>query len=449
MERFLLKKHGVWFGFEQTFIFLNAVLSIGIVVARKNKKKAPSAFLVIILVLLLVGIVGFAAITSIGERIAFPRIVFESEDGVEIVGIGRSSISHHNLDSAYISLSESPVVFSDPETVFHVSRGIFEDVKHEFAVSIGSVGLVKSLADARLSFDVVSTNNYGTLVLKMGGEIVWMGVPRTGERVEFSLDPSDALLVPGLNTLTLSTTSSGWRIWAPSTYTLANLSVMEDCGKRASTTLLLSLTSDEVESAVRDLSGRLIFTVDSTTPSRGKIGVQVNNVSIWTGVPPAGASYRIFADFSKALVGLSESNEITFILEPPVGDYIPEQGYFVDDVAVLVFGGEDLTRYPVIDFELDDRAIQDLKEGRLYGKIDFEITRTIKQGNLTAIIKSERLGEEDGSEKRVQFRPRSGEFLSFSFGGDDVRVGENQLMLQSSDGMFEITGLRITLLPNV
>jgi len=409
-----------------------------VVVGRKH----AGPLIVILLIVLLAAIVLFSSLSY--KDLALPREIFAS-DAVELVGVGKSSISHHLLGSAYISQSESPFAFRDPAGTFSIKRSVLSASDHKFAFTINSQGFVKSLADARVSFNVLSTNGYGILVLKLNGKVIWSGVPESGSRIDSPLALEPGLLQEGENVITILTTSSGWRVWAPAKYVISDFSIMEDYTKKASTAIPLNLTNEDVETAMQDISGRLVATLYSTTPSMGKVRILVNNVSIWEGVPPSGSSYRIFADFSKTLTQLSESNLVVFSLEPSDGEdgNATGQGYFIDGIEVLVFRGENLTRHQVVDFELGGSEVQDLNEGRLRGEVSFSVSRVMKSGNISLILRN-------GNAEKVLFQtspPGNDYNASVEFLGGDVVAGKNSLVFLSEDGMFEISKLRIALLP--
>jgi len=79
--------------------------------------------------------------------------------------------------------------------------------------------IISSLNNADLKFSVDSTNNYGSLMVALDNSTVMSEKPMRGE---YSVSLSG---IKNTSTLKIKTTSSTWRIWAPSKYTLSNLSL--------------------------------------------------------------------------------------------------------------------------------------------------------------------------------------------------------------------------------
>lgn len=79
--------------------------------------------------------------------------------------------------------------------------------------------IVKNFNNATLSFNVADTNNYGFLDVSLNNQTLMMEGPIRGNyAIKLSrLNKTSALYI--------RTTSSGWRLWAPSKYELTNLSL--------------------------------------------------------------------------------------------------------------------------------------------------------------------------------------------------------------------------------
>ncbi len=69
-----------------------------------------------------------------------------------------------------------------------------------------------------LSFDVKDTNNYGSLLIRLNNETL-MNENALRGKYTFKLNNSEE------NIIEFKTSSSGWKIWAPSVYVISNLSL--------------------------------------------------------------------------------------------------------------------------------------------------------------------------------------------------------------------------------
>jgi hypothetical protein len=78
--------------------------------------------------------------------------------------------------------------------------------------------VLNNLKSATLSFSVKDTNNYGDLYVRFNNISLYTGKPIIG-KYEFNVTPKKE------NLIEIETSSSGWKIWAPSTYLISDLSI--------------------------------------------------------------------------------------------------------------------------------------------------------------------------------------------------------------------------------
>ncbi|MFB6076077.1 MAG: hypothetical protein ABEK17_02940 [Candidatus Aenigmatarchaeota archaeon] len=107
---------------------------------------------------------------------------------------------------------------------FKVSRGLVSKSNKKRKFYLSSEQL-KNIQNAGLRAKISSTNQYGVLVIKLNGELIHEGLESEGELIEIPLDKS---LLERENIIEISTTSSGWRLWAPSVYFISDFEIKSD-----------------------------------------------------------------------------------------------------------------------------------------------------------------------------------------------------------------------------
>ena len=104
------------------------------------------------------------------------------------------------------------------EKEFAVHRGLFAG-NLEYAKRFGVDEFVlENMNKTTLSFDVKNTNNYGSLSVILNNETL-MNENAIRGKYAFELNTSKE------NIIKFETSSSGWKIWAPSVYIISNLSL--------------------------------------------------------------------------------------------------------------------------------------------------------------------------------------------------------------------------------
>jgi len=107
------------------------------------------------------------------------------------------------------------------ENNFGIKNGIFfgkVSYKRKFEIEDY---ILKNLKNATLSFSVKATNNYGDLYIVLNNETIFKNRALLGD-YRLNIDPRRE------NVVEFGTSSSGWKIWAPSVYNISNLSIEMD-----------------------------------------------------------------------------------------------------------------------------------------------------------------------------------------------------------------------------
>lgn len=359
-----------------------------------------------------------------GESVAKPKEIL-SLQLVGNVGEGKSNLRHIPIGDAYVGLRKEIGPIAKEEKKITILRGIV--VNDEYELKIGD-NYVDTLPDSKLSFNTVDTNGYGLLLLRLNGYMIWSGSPKINETVEIKLENFNKIVKATGNSIRFTSTSSGWRIWAPSFYVIDGIALDEDIQRSSEASLNFTLSKEEVAAW---LLGRTAFTVTGGEPTSDMI-VKVNNVTIWRGIPAVG--FQTIADFSKVLTNIGEENVLSFELEK-------EGSYNIKSVEVIVFTNSEGKSIPSVSFDLSSKDLEALGQGKLYGEIEFEINDVITEGELIVILQ----GEKEHELLRKSLKKEDSPVI-LRFTEQDARAGTNTLTLKSS-GIYSIRNLKISLIP--
>jgi hypothetical protein len=147
-----------------------------------------------------------------------PLKVVEPENITNITNISEGL----NWKTIYLGdITISKKEFEKKETIANeveVSNGLFygeRDFKIKYEVENE---ILNNLVDAELSYYIKDTNNYGDLEVKFNNITLDYGKLIAG-KYRYKVNPNNE------NIIEFKTTSSGWKIWAPSMYLISNLSM--------------------------------------------------------------------------------------------------------------------------------------------------------------------------------------------------------------------------------
>lgn len=179
---------------------------------------------------------------------------------------------------------------------FEVHNGIFFGKDFYKAKYDVEKSILNTLNNASLSYSIEDTNNYGELETKFNNITLYEGSPAIGE-YNFNINPKEK------NEIEITTTSSGWKIWAPSEYIISNLSIDMNY-KLKKYPKYEFFVSDYIHNNLR--KGQLVFKAEETN---AKLNITLNNQTVYEQVPHSGTN--IFE-----LINLKEGrNEIKFFSE--------------------------------------------------------------------------------------------------------------------------------------
>lgn len=162
-----------------------------------------------------------------GLLIIFLMAAFFNGPSVSIIGTGEDGkdYSLNNMTWKEIDIGD---VISKHKTVettkaleneFSVQNGVFfGSTEYSRRLDVDNE-IIDSLNYANLRFNVDSTNNYGSLVVAVDNSTA---MSENVIRGEYLVNVSD---IRNTSTLKIRTTSSTWRLWAPSKYTISNLTL--------------------------------------------------------------------------------------------------------------------------------------------------------------------------------------------------------------------------------
>ncbi len=204
-------------------------------------------------------------------------------------------IKHRIIELGTVSLEEeSKEVTQVLDNEFEVHNGIFfgsVDYNRKFEIK---KEILENLNKSTISFSVRDTNKYGKLSVSLNNETVYYKNSILGD-YSFEINPIEG------NLIDFKTTSSGWKIWAPSIYKISNLS------------LYLSYSLKEIPEYEFDVppfiynnfyKGDVMFTPIKSD----KIRILVNENEIYNSVPSDVETIK----FGKLEINLGE-NKIEFL----------------------------------------------------------------------------------------------------------------------------------------
>ena len=155
--------------------------------------------------------------------------------------------------------------------------------------------LVNKIDKASLTFKVADTNNYGNLVIKINGQVVYDDRPvKSLDEVVVTIEPS---YLEEKNVIEISSSSSGWQIWAPTVYVLTDVTLKTELGRDQFPTFRFSLGDNEIE---KFDSGRVVFRVEEAT---GNVSIDLNDVNIFNKMPRVHYVYSVGFDETIARIG--------------------------------------------------------------------------------------------------------------------------------------------------
>jgi len=152
---------------------------------------------------------------------------------------------------------------------------LFGDSENKLSFEIDR-DLLTDLGDVTLTFRVDNTNEYGNLIIKLNGKVVFEETVISGATPKVDITPE---LLREENIIEVSAASSGWRIWAPTVYQLSDLKLNVELAKDQFPTFTFDVKSTEAE---KFMQGRIKYRVEKRI---GNLTITLNDVQIYNAQP--------------------------------------------------------------------------------------------------------------------------------------------------------------------
>ena len=259
---------------------------------------------------------------------------------------------------------------------------------------------LEDMKNARLSFNVHETNQYGNLVIVWNGFRVKKDILGTGNH-EIIIEPN---LVKENNVLRVYAEGPGPRFWASTTYVLRDFSVNIDYGPKR--LIPFQTLRSELESFSR---GELTFYA-SDNPSR--LEIKVNGIEIYDQIPSGFGS----AEFDFVTVPLnSGTNIVSFSSSGRVNLHDVNLNLFLLTNEVIRVRRFNITQeqYTMFDYGYS-------------GRIEFKIDNVLREGNINIVLNDRTIRVYDYDEGWNDVR----------FTKEDVNIGENEISFSGTGGFY-------------
>ena len=274
----------------------------------------------------------------------------------------------------------------------------------------------KNLVGCYISFDVEKTNNYGTLCIKLNGNVINVSRFSTG-RHKMLVNNS---LVKRSNKIEFIPASSSWKIWAPTVYDLKDVEFV--CQGLHSKSSKFSFTIYENEfNNLAGNEGRLVLDL---TEHKGELRINLNGHEIFHG--PTKAYDTIHFDQRYLKMG---DNTIEFVSEV--------DSLFQGDARLIFY--YNTTRENVAEkaFSLSNDEYDDLENEP--ASVTFNITNILTDGGFSLTIQD----AEGVVHQLVYDAIREGN-LTYSFNNTHCTPGYNIIRIKSvDDGAFYLKDFEV------
>jgi hypothetical protein len=246
-----------------------------------------------------------------------------------------------------------------------------------------------------MEYKIDNTNGYGNLIVRVNDEIIFNEPALLGS---YELEINR----PGNVTIEIATSSSGWRIWAPSLYDISNITVHS---------YVPAAKSWGIELAANDLSRAELEIV--TTQRLGSAKLKIGAKQIWSGSFANTSVIAISADDIKTAIANNQSLTLEANANSALAGSAKLKGYYIAYVPNV--------------FEQNFEINQSTYE-KLPATLRFDITSVENRGGVSVKIFS---GDQLTYTNYASVEPRS---YSFTLDKYALKVGTNKLLISSVDG---------------
>jgi hypothetical protein len=275
----------------------------------------------------------------------------------------------------------------------------------------------EGITNAFASFEIKETNNYGDLILKLNNQEIWRERVKEGM---YTIELPD--FKEGDNSVEISASSSGFRIWAPTTYSLGSLKLVVSSFSREE---IKEFKAYNYEVDGWDFSRLILPVYESST--EGDLIVEVNGKEIYRDAPVKGLPTQVDFDKKKLQIEKGE-NTIIFRAE--------EKGsYSIKNAELITFyysGG--LDSY-VSDFYVVGKNAGLLEKENIIGELEFDVRDNIN-ADIDVYVNDEKLDYELNKGKNV-----------IEFSNEILYSNVNDIRF-STYGKYDIKGVKLTLETN-
>ncbi|MBI5355648.1 MAG: hypothetical protein HZB68_04305 [Candidatus Aenigmarchaeota archaeon] len=292
-------------------------------------------------------------------------------------------------------------------------NGLFSYQKQRLAFQIDE-DQRKNVKGAVLNFEVLDTNGLGELIISYNGIVVYSGYMTKGQQ-SIELDSSR---LSKENVVDIESASSGWRVWAPSVYTI-NAEVRS------------SLVSGEYKDTRFNLTGtesseyrltRLVFA--TRQGERGNMTVKMNGKQVFRGMLPSGGLLDID---EKAVSGEN------VIAVAPIDE--KESSVVLERIIIFFNSRGTQTIEKAIPVTQADR-------NKLPGAITFDIKSIVGTPSSLSMT----LVDADSNQKQFLITDilKQNKTIVIEVTDKDLLLGNNKAIISASgDGGFEITDFQV------
>lgn len=272
----------------------------------------------------------------------------------------------------------------------------------------------KNVKGAVLNFEVIDTNGLGELIISYNGAVVFSGYMTKGQKT-IELDGSR---LSKENIVDMEAASSGWRVWAPSVYTInADIRSQLVSGQYKDTRFNLTGT----ESSEYKLT-RLVFA--SRSGERGNVTVKMNDKQVYRGALPGGGLLDIPEK--------ANSGENTIAIAP-----IDEKENDVILERIILFFNSKGTQ--TIEKAI---PVTQADRNKLPGAITFDIKSIIGSPSSLSMT----IVDADNNQKQFLITDilKQNKTIVIEVTDKDLLLGNNKAVISASgDGGFEITDFQV------
>lgn len=263
----------------------------------------------------------------------------------------------------------------------------------------------ENFVGAYIRFDVERANNYGNLIIKFNGNVI---ENRKFVPGSYTININSSMIGES-NSIELVPTSSSWRLWAPTVYSLKNVEFVYQTHYSKMTEIPFTIYQEEANSMIGK-RGRI--TLDLGEHS-GKLKILLNgNQVYYEGV----SGYQsIYFDESNLKLG---QNSIKFLAE----DY----GNFIGDASMLIYYDTLRDNDAVSDIIINQSNYNKLMNE--WGIISFDVTRVTNPGGLSVSIT-----DQNGRKSILAYDTLSAKNYYFFFNSSYLSLGKNTVTIGPVD----------------